>query len=493
MGFGIDDRAMFYHIKVKKKWFMHKCIFNGTIGYYENMLAEKPLVRIPMNASNMIYTMMCRLRAGVDWEKQDALVASYRTLMYRLSYVDVLFKRNDLSYFHVQGQKTDVMWALAFITQVYPDEVLVCEDVNYEDVQTSFEKQSEPEIFEIQNGVYVGETALKYQTEEAALPNIWDVSMYDVPKDVPVDDYGTYDSEFVPKMHDKFAIPDGRMAEYIRMDVRFNKWADVKKRDTPALVKHNISASLIKDFEDLVSHQSEMDFDLYQLQYVAFMNKVHTLEAELGGLDVSCYDLLPIGERGLPFASNATITRTNWADKNSLKYALELYRNIKDMNVQEAKKLILDVSKSVLYRIAGYNDEYRYYQESGSSEAVCFAIRSQQVMDLYEDFVDLENLKRFKFPIVVYRALCNAPSVSIYKMTEFERMILKTFGRGYADFLTYQIQKTKNRMKKSRYEYALKVLQIRYLGCGKLSGSSKVSTENGSSQKHPNRRMPRNG
>ena len=49
----------------------------------------------------------------------------------------------------------------------------------------------------------------------------------------------------------------------------------------------------------------------------------------LGGLEISCYDKLPIGERGLPFASDDTIARTNARDENSIQYVLDQIKHHK--------------------------------------------------------------------------------------------------------------------------------------------------------------------
>ena len=67
------------------------------------------------------------------------------------------------------------------------------------------------------------------------------------------------------------------------------------------------------------------------------------------------------------------------------------------------------------------------------------------------------------FPDSVYRALCNDPENATYQMTEFEKQRLQVFGRGYYNFLLYQMDNVKNKRLRAIFEKALKILEKRYL------------------------------
>ena len=140
-----------YHIVVRKYWFRQKPIFTGRLSEYERQLRTRKVVRLSFNAGNMIYMMMRRL-TSVDWQKQNALIYSYRNLVYKLSYVDIRWFQKHMDVLHLFGQKNHVMWALAFITQAFPDYPL--------DVQTVPEDTAlQPIRYQIQNGPYGGENA----------------------------------------------------------------------------------------------------------------------------------------------------------------------------------------------------------------------------------------------------------------------------------------------------------------------------------------------
>ena len=61
------------------------------------------------------------------------------------------------------------MWALAFLTQVFPAKPLLCETVPDEQL-----KDVLPYQFSIQNGMYVGENAIESASQNDAMPDIWD-------------------------------------------------------------------------------------------------------------------------------------------------------------------------------------------------------------------------------------------------------------------------------------------------------------------------------
>lgn len=135
MGFYDDDEDVsvdsktLYQLRVEKSWFRGKNVFTDRMYDYERQLINANSVQMPINAGNMIYVMMRRLDPS-DFERQDALIDSYRDLMYKLSWVNVIWYRNDRGYLHIEGEKSDIMWALSFITQVFPDEPLSCENIS---------------------------------------------------------------------------------------------------------------------------------------------------------------------------------------------------------------------------------------------------------------------------------------------------------------------------------------------------------------------------
>lgn len=463
LGFYDDDeqpksQTPLYQLRVEKGWFRGKDVFTDRLYMYERQLVYSDFVEMHINAGNMIYVMMRRLDS-VDFEKQDALIASYRDLMYKLSYVNVVWYRNDRSYLHIEGEKSDIMWALAFITQVFPDSPLSCENITVMDAEHSAVN------FEVQDGAYTGANMRQAQIENDVLPNIWEVDVVKKPEThenylgAGVD----YSYEYVPNSGEMFAISDGRVAEYIRMDERYIMAENYGVNMDPVM-RHNISASCIKDFEDMVHTQTSMDYDLYRMRYVAFMNKVHELEKIMGGFEVSCYDILPIGERGLPYASAQTLERTNNLDCGSLKYQLDkIKRNKTHLSTSERKDLVRDIGHSILYRVDGYDIEYQTYMISGSSPELCANIRMQIICELYADFAEIDSYGLLNFPESVYRALCNDPENASYQMTPFEKQRLQVFGRGYLDFLQYQMQNVRSRKMQKIYESALKRLEQRYL------------------------------
>lgn len=456
-------QAPFYHLILYKSWFRGKDVFTHRVAYYERQLVDKAVVRLPINAGNMIYIMMRQLKS-VDWEKQDALVASYRNLMYKMSYVDVWLYANNPRFLHIQGQKNDVMVALSFMTQVYPEELLRCQVQEY---FNSSDKEQTKYVFDIQNGEYVGKNAVEFQRLNDALPDIWKLEFHQ-PGYLNDNDSETvcYDPTFYPQSNESFVLPDGRTGLYVRMNERFSH-AEMYGNNCDLLTVHNISASLMKDFEDLISSQTEVPYDLYRMRYVAFMNKTHELERLLGGLEISCYDKLPIGERGLPFASDETISRTNARDENSIKYILDKIKNHKkSWTVKEKRELSTFVSKSIIERLSGYDLEYQMYQETNTSEEFCRDIRNQKCTMLYMDLVDLEWNQLVTISEQAYRGLCNDPRGSIYSMTEFERQKRRKFGRGYVDFLIYQLNTCQNKKQRIRYQIAFSILKKKYLNKG---------------------------
>lgn len=464
MGYYDDDiqethsNLMMYQLRVEKSWFRGKDVFTDRLYVYERMLVNSESVQMRINAGNMIYVMMRRLTTA-DFEKQDALIASYRDLMYKLSYVNVVWYRNDRNYLHIEGEKSDIMWAISFITQVFPDAPLVCENL------TLMSSDQKAVNFAVQDGAYTGENRRQAQRENDVLPNIWEVNVVRQPE-TETEFLGVgvnYSYEYTPNPGEMFAISDGRVAEYIRMDDRF-LMAENYGASMDAMMRHHISASCIKDFEDMVHTQTSMDYDLYRMRYVAFMNKIHELEKEIGGFEVSCYDILPIGERGLPYASNETLERTNNMDCGSLKYHLDkIRRNKSHLTTQERKNLVRDIGHSVLYRVDGYDIEYQTYMISGSNPELCANIRMQIICDLYADFAEIDSYGLLAFPPSVYRALCNDPENASFQMTPFEKQRLQVFGRGYLDFLQYQLQNVRSKKLLRIYDAALKRLNQRYL------------------------------
>lgn len=456
-----EEKSAFYHLKVKRGWFRKKDVFTNRMSYYERQLLDLPEVHPPLNAGNMIYVMMRRLEIGVEWEKQDALIGSYRNLMYKMSYVDVVWQVKDRGYLHIMGQKNDVMWALAFLTQVFPEDPMECEVVT---LNQFAEEEDGPLRFSVQNGTYVGDGAAEAQLLNDALPDIWAVdprSNYDTEQSDAL--WLEYSPEHRPQAGDAFALPDGRIGEYVRMDERY-RLADQYGSRIDIRDRHNISASLMKDFEDLVRRQTRMDYDLYQMRYVAYMNKVHELEHLLRGLEVSVYDVLPVGERGLPYAEIDTVQRTNLMDCESLKYIIDkVDRNRFDLNDRERKKTMKEAGESILYRLSGYDTEYQMYQATGTAEDLCRAIHNDKCYELYVDVAKLESYGILVFPDTVYKALCNEPSHSVFQMTDFEKQKLRLFGRGYADFLAYQVQHMTDEKLLTMYKKAWIRLQKRFL------------------------------
>ena len=225
------------------------------------------------------------------------------------------------------------------------DQPLDCE------VVLSDDDDSEAMVFSVQNGQYVGDNAIQIASLNDALPDIWGMDVLFQAGITPGNiDQPVYDQFHQPEIGERFVLPDGRMADYVRMDERFY-YADTSGVNTTVLIKHNITASLIKDFEDMVHTQTSLDYDVYHMRYVAFMNKVHELEKLLGGLEISAYDILPIGERGLPFASNETIARTNERDQGSLRYLIDHLMQCPNLSVSEKKDLIRAGGRSAIYRI----------------------------------------------------------------------------------------------------------------------------------------------
>lgn len=453
-----DERTAYYHIKMRKSWFRAKDVFTDRLNHYERLLVTQRSVNMELNAGNMIYIMMQRLEMGVDWEKQAALISSYRDLVFKLSYVSVVWDRKDINFIHMDGQKADIMWALAFITQVFPDLSLECQEV-----------PSEAEIydgvvgakFEIQNGVYVGQDKDLARKFGELLPDIWSGDVHlDVAQVVETPQYNV---QHQPVAGDRIVLPDGRVADYIRMDERF-RLAEKFGTKADVMVRHNISASLIKDFYDMLWRQTSLDYDVYHMRYVALMNKVHELERMLGGLEISCYDLLPIGERGLPYASDATIERTNELDAGSLTYVIEkLDSNKTSLNNKERKCMSHETARSVVGRLAGYDMEFRSYRASGTNEGICANVRVDKCTALYDDFATVDSYDLLRFSQKVYRRLCNDPDNSVYNMTSFEKERLRLFGRGYLDFLNYKLHTVRNKYKLGIYKRAMALLKSRYL------------------------------
>lgn len=433
------EKSVFYQVRVKKGWFRGKDAFTERLFFYERQLKNLPVVELPLNAGNMIYVMMQRLEAGVDWEKQDLLIASYRNLMYRMSYVKVTISLEEPECLLLSGQKDDILWSLSFLTQAFPDDPMYCQ------TKPVFDGDAGPVSFSVRNGNYEGKNALQMQTSADALPDIWSFGM-DIRTKESVSAAQEQDVPGIPyvpsavKHGAAFGLPDGRQCVYVRMDDRF-AYADQYEYDVPPMIRHQISASLLKDFEDLVGSQTSMDYELYHMRYLAFMNKVHELEKLMGGLEISCYDKLPIGERGLPYASMKTLARTNELECNSLKYLYEkLDRNKNHLNARTQKEILREIGYSVIHRIQGYDMEYQSYQMTGTSESVCNAIRMQMCCELYADFAEIDALGAITFPGSIYRILCNDPVHNAYEMTEWERQKMKLFGRGYGDFLYCQLQ-----------------------------------------------------
>lgn len=393
-----------YRIRIKKHVFRKKEIFSDMVSSYEKMLLSEDAAFLDLNTGNMIYVMMKRLPFGA-WNKQNLLVASYRDLVFKMSYVDVVLTKDDSGYLNFCGRKEDVFWAFSFISQAYPEDSFVCEDMTRND---------EFSIFTIRNGSFVGKNALKLSQTVGCLFNIWDEKMYESKyfKDSKSALFGVYDARHKPNSGERFVSFDGRFADYVKMDERYYI-RDTQGRNVSEITRHNISVSLIKDFEDMVSNQTVMPYDLYQMRYVAFMNKVHELEYLMGGLEISCYNMLPIAERGLPFALPETIQRTNCCDFNSLKYIKDRIKD-KILSTNDVSYYMKAIAKSVISRIDGYDVEYRTYQYTGCSEEACFVVRNKSCEELYKDVVEIEWLKKIPLTVSTYKALLNEPKGSVY-------------------------------------------------------------------------------
>lgn len=443
-----EDVSAFYKVRIKKGWFRGKDVFTERLHFYERQLMQNSVVKIPLNAGNMIYTMMHRLEAGVEWDKQAALMASYRNLVYRLSYTNVSWHQDDPNYILMEGQKSDVMWTLAFISQVFFEEPMMC-------VTVALSERDPLVAFAIQNGEYVGKNAV-ISAETNALPNIWVNEYEQISEEAQL----LYDPNFEPDGGQVFAIPDGRVAQYIRMDERFYL-ANTMGVKVDVITKHNITASLIKDFEDMIHSQTKTGYDVYQLRYIAFMNKVHELEMKLGGLEPTAYDVLPIAERGLPLASVDTISRTNSMDCNSLKYIQDSVKR-ENLSPEERRMIGKNTLISLSMRQKGYEDEYRTYIATGTPEQVANDVFVRDISGLYNDFAHLDVLKQFKFPANLYRELCNAPAGGPM-MTDWERQRIRLFGKGYLDFLNHQLKMSPTKAKARVWIEARRILDARYL------------------------------
>lgn len=447
----LDELQNYYKVRVKKSWFRGKDVFTRRLSFYEKQLMTIDSAVLPLNAGNMIYTMMQRLEVGVEWEKQSSLMSSYRNLVYRLSYTTVSILKKDPNYLLFEGQKSDVMWTLCFITQVFFEDPIIC-------LTVPFTSDEEIITFAMQNGEYVGKNAIVSPQEIGELPDIWAVPENQL---LDQEDAIVYNPKFEPQSGDIFAIPDGRVAQYVRMDERFYlSRTQGTKLDT--VTRHNISASLIKDFEDIIHTQTQTDFETYQLRYVAFMNKVHELEKLTGGFEPTVYDVLPICERGLPLASVDTLTRTNAMDCNSLKYISDSLKT-DQLGKKELKMIAKNAAMSVLTRQRGYETEYRMYLATGTPEEITSGIFKKNISDLYNDFARLDALKKIGFPPVVYKNLCNVPSSGGPMMTDWERQRIKLFGKGYLDFLTHNIKVSPTKKKAFVWITAKRLLDARYM------------------------------
>ena len=442
-----DESQAYYKVRIVKAWFRGKDVFTNRLHYYEKQLLKEDTVYMPLDAGNMIYTMMHRLEIGVEWEKQAALMASYRNLVYRLSYTNVSWSKSDINYVLMEGQKSDVMWAMSFITQVFFEEPMHC-------VTVPMASDSQAIAFAIQNGEYVGKNAV-VESQENALPDIWVT-------DAQTADAGMeYDPHFEPMSGDMFAIPDGRIAQYVRMDERFYL-AKTQGANVPSVVRHNISASLIKDFEDLIYSQTKMARDLYELRYSAFMSKVHELEYMLGGLEPTAYDVIPIAERGIPVADVDTVSRTNIMQAGSLEYFYNMLKkeSLKRKEKQQIGQLAI---RSLAFRQRGYETEYRMYLATGSSEEAAAAVYRKMISKFYADFAKLDALNVLAFPQSVYRDLCNVPRSGGAILTDWERQRIRLFGKGYLDFLNHQIKMSQNKKKAKVWVDAKHLLDERYM------------------------------
>lgn len=447
-----------YHVAVPKYWFRQKPIFSDRLSEYEKKLRTQAMVGMELNAGNLIYSMLRRLDRS-DWEHQDALIHSYRNLMFKLSYVTVEWYRKSINVLHLKGKKNDVMWALSFLSQVYPDEFMNCETVP--------EMKGDMRLtFQLQNGMYVGRNAAASLSGNDEIPDIWstgDLERQRSYASMAAPDM-RYRPDIRPSRNDMFVLPDGRCARYVTIDDMF-QMADAKGPSIDVMMRHNMSASIMKDFEDMVRRQTSMPYDTYRMRYVAFMNKIHQIEHKIKGLDVSVYDALPIAERGLPQAPLDTIERTNLMDHDSLKYIIDkVRRNKGHFSEAEKKATVKEAGKSVVGRVRGYHIEYYMYRLTQSPEELIQQMHTDRTVELYNDFAKLDSLGELLFPKVVYQLLCNDPERGPFQMTEMERQIQQVFGRGYADFLSYQLSHREcSRSWYRIYEKAYRRLQTGYL------------------------------
>lgn len=449
----VYDTVRPYHVIISRDWFRQKPVFGYRLSDYERKLRDYPQVMLKFSAGNLIYQMMKRL-CPEDHEKQDALVYAYRNLMYKISCVRVDWTRRDMHVIHLRGRKGDVMWALSFLSQVYPERPMACRTVPENKHMMSI-------AFYLQNGRYTGSQAAQSLLDNDKVPDIWS-------KEEMIQQHGyqamsvqmKYDPNFRPKDGAVFALPDGRLGTYITQNQRFflaEKYGpsiDVRKR-------HDISVSLMKDFEDMVRRQTMLAYDLYQVRYSAFMNKVHMLEAKLKGLDVSVYDTLPIAERGLPQAKMETIQRTNMMDHDSLNYIYDkLQRNIGQLSPEELRVTGKEAMQSVISRIRGYNVEYYMYLQMNTPAQLCDCMHRDRCHALYRDFAKLDALGALTFSDKVYKLLCNEPDQNKFQPTDVEQMVRRTFGSGYLTFLQQELSSKKgNRAWLAIYQKAWNRLQ----------------------------------
>lgn len=436
-GVNMLDEQLLYTLRIRKAWFRQKPVFTQYIRYYEELLKTRTQVNLSLNAGNIIYTMLKRLQV-CDWEKQNALVESYRDLVYRMSYVTVKLRQDDYSYFHVMGEQSDVLWALSFLTQVYPDETMDCYVISTE--KDMFDLDTDASFyFQVRNGKYIGKTAQEAISINAPMPNIWRNVMNKDRSDFMQNNSLHYDFRVIPASKELCALPDGRCTYYMRMDDRFH-CADKHQLHTSLMMRHLISASLIKDFKDMVNKQQDIDYGLYQMRYTAYMNKVHELEALIGGLEVSVYDILPIGERGLPYASNETIVRTNYMDCHSISYAIDRLLHIPNLSKSDKLSIIRQASQSIIFRIEGYATEYQTYQRTSTSEPVCQQIYEQYVSALYRDVARLEYISNIRLSKNAYRVLCNDSLQNQCVCLDKNYWQKQVFGDGYCTYLQQQLR-----------------------------------------------------
>ena len=441
------DLDGWYRVRVAKGWFRGKDVFSQPLNLYERQLLKYAKVKMPLNAGNLIYTMMRKLTAGSDWSQQSALMSAYRNLVYRLSRVTAFWYQNDARCISLEGQKSDVMWAITFMSQVFFEEPMAC---YLSAASTSDAVQG----FTVQNGAYVDTGAMT----EDDLPDIWDDGAR--PEAVPEAVGPQYDPGHVPQPGERFALMDGRVAEYVRLDMRFQT-AKAKRSGMSPLERHNITASTVKDFEDMTATQSKSGYDTFQMRYQAFMNKTHNLESLMGGMEPSAYDMMPIAERGLPLAPMDTIARTNAMDRNSLRYIYDAVA-AGGLDADRLSKLAQDAYSALMMRQAGYEMEYRMYTATGTAQPLAAAVFRDQIGTLYEDFMRLDALNVFVFPAVTYANLCNVPSSGGPVMSEWEQQRIRTFGKGYLDYLSQRSAAGRSDPDHAVVAMAMKLLDDRY-------------------------------